>query len=115
MIPDPVAARHVATSADGRVRAIVDGSGRLVELTLGDDLLRRPPWTVAAAVVETVTAAQDVASAAAGPPGPSSPGGPALDLRWLADATEAASVEADRQVSRLQTTIDNLVRAWERR
>ncbi len=112
---EPVAARHVATSADGRVRAVVDGSGRLGELTLIDDLLRRPPWTVATAVVEAVTAAQDVARAAAGQAGPSSPGGPPLDLRWLADATEAAGVEADRQVSRLQTTIDSLVRAWERR
>jgi hypothetical protein len=97
------------------VRAVVDGSGRLLELTVSDDLLRRPPWTVAAAVLEAATAAQDVASAAAGPARPSGPGEPALDLRWLADATEAAGVEADRQVSRLQTSIDNLVRVWERR
>jgi hypothetical protein len=115
MNADAYPTRHSATSADGRVRAVVDGSGRLVDLTVSDDLLHRPPWTVTATVLDAVTAAHDVATASTSPAAEANPDGPALDLAWLTAATQAAGIDADRRVAQLHTTIDDLVQSWERR
>ena len=109
--------RHCATSADGLARAVVDGTGRIVDLAVSEDLLRRPPWTVAATVLEAVRSAQDNATTAYDPDASPTAGdtGATLDVSWLTAATESAGIEADRRVAQLATTIDNLVRAWERR
>jgi DNA-binding protein YbaB len=53
--------RATGATPDGKARAVVDGTGRLVELTLAPELLRQQPKTVANAVLLAVGKAQEAA------------------------------------------------------
>lgn len=57
------AVRGEARSPDGDIRATVDGSGRLVALTLEEEAPRIPAERLAALIVETVHSAAREASA----------------------------------------------------
>jgi len=89
------------SSADGRVRAAVDATGRLVDLVLDGDLLRRPAWVVADAIVAAVTQAQDAVRRPAGAP---------LDLQAIAADVEAAGRDADRRLAEFTTVVSDLAR-----
>jgi len=54
-------ARVTAGGPEDLVRAVVDGTGRLVDLKLKPELLRRPPEAVAKAVLGAVRKAQESA------------------------------------------------------
>lgn len=54
-------ARVTAGTPEDLARAVVDGTGRLVDLKLKPELLRRPPEAVAKAVLGAVRKAQETA------------------------------------------------------
>src|SRR5262245_38979225 len=77
-------------------RAVVDGRGRLVDLTIEPGLLARPARMVAQAVFEAVVAAQQAADGAAGA---------GVDPAIEKDLTEAllqAEMRAARQFTELE-------------
>jgi hypothetical protein len=83
-------------------RAVVDGHGRLVDLTIEPDLLARPARMVAQAVFEAVVAAQGAADDAAG-----------ADPTIGKDLTEAllqAELLAERQFTELEVLVSDLRR-----
>jgi hypothetical protein len=98
-----------AMSPDELARAVVDETGRLVELKLREELLSRPAWMVTASVLAAVTAAQDAR--------PSEPPPPAAepDLTWFEELADEARRDGERQMDQLRRMIDNFVRTVERR
>src|SRR5690242_2221864 len=60
----PADVRFSGSAAGGQAKAIVDGDGRLVDLTVDALLLRRPPRGIADAILSAVQQAQDEAAEA---------------------------------------------------
>ena len=89
-----------ASRSDERVRAVVDGTGRLVDLTISPELLGSPARNVAQAVFEAVTEAQSAAAAG---------GGSDLE-RQLGDALAEVTLEADRRLAELATLVADVSR-----
>jgi hypothetical protein len=89
-----------ASRSDDRVRAVVDGTGRLVDLTVSSELLRSPARNVAQAVFTAVTEAQVAAAAATGP---------GLE-QHLADALAEVTRDADRRLAELATLVSDVSR-----
>ncbi len=93
-----------ASRSDDRVRAVVDGTGRLTDLTISPELLASPARNVAQAVFQAVAEAQAAATAASAVAAGS-------DLeRQLADALAEVTLEADRRLSELATLVGDLSR-----
>ena len=102
-----MAAQFHGDALHGQVRAVVDGAGRLVGITIDATVLRRPAGAVAEAILAAVTQAQSAAAAAAVPP----------DHQQLMAGVEAdlaaADREADRRLAEFQSTVADLLR-WQR-
>jgi hypothetical protein len=99
-----------AMSPDELARAVVDETGRLVELKLREELLSRPAWMVTASVLAAVTAAQDARPPELPPPAAAEP-----DLTWFDEVVDQARRDGELQMERLRRMADDLVRIVERR
>ena len=106
-------ARFSGSAAAGQTRAVVDGTGRLVELTVDALLLRRPPRGIAEAILTAVQQAQDAAAEAR--PAPDSPAVDGFDPERLAADVAAVEREADRRLSELSAIVADLIRHQDRR
>jgi restriction endonuclease Mrr len=106
--------RFRGSNASGMARAVVDEAGRLIDLELEPELLRRPAALVAGAVVSAVLDAQGQAAAiAAGSPAPAqerSQDEQRLGLQQLEAELERANLEADRRLSQFATLVADLNR-----
>jgi hypothetical protein len=108
--------RGSGSAAGGQTRAVVDATGRLVELTVDALLLRRPPRGVADAILAAVTEAQDAARASAPSAAPAPAAEvPAFDQAQLDADVAALEREADRRLSELSAIVSDLIRHQERR
>jgi hypothetical protein len=94
----------------GPVRAVVDGTGRLVGLSLDTRLLHQSRDAVAEAVIAAVTHAQDAAAAHRAP---ERDAGEGIQQR-LAVALDDATWEAERRLSELRVLVSDLARDAER-
>lgn len=103
-------ARHTGRGPDGLADAVVDGSGRLVDLKIDPILMRRTAGAVTKEVLAAVGAAQDAAR--------THTAGQAADLETLAQRAtadaQAYRVEARRQLDELNTLVNDLIRGRDR-
>jgi DNA-binding protein YbaB len=104
--PDDV--RFSAAAADGQARAVVDGTGRLIEVNLDARLLRRTALAVGEAVLAAVTQAQETARVRAAEQ--LADVSTAFDPPGLAADLDAADLEAERRLSELRVIVADLVR-----
>jgi DNA-binding protein YbaB len=104
-------ARVSGAAANGRAKAVVDGTGRLVDLDLAPDLLRRPAKDVTEAVVAAVTNAQDAARAQG--TAHVTEMREALERQMSADVEEA-NRDAERSLEELRTLVSDVARMTER-
>jgi DNA-binding protein YbaB len=103
--------RVSAAAANGRAKAVVDGTGRLVDLDLAPDLLRRPAKEVIQAVVAAVNNAQDAARAK----GTAQVAQLRAELeRQMAADIEEANRDAERSLDELRTLVSDVARMTER-
>jgi DNA-binding protein YbaB len=113
-LPERLAgARQEASSPDGVVTAVVDGGGRLVDLTLDPKAMRLAAERLAATIAETVQAAQDAARASLRglvPPAP-----PTGELAGLADLAASLQATATGRLEEITATLDRLTRGREQR
>jgi hypothetical protein len=109
----PADVRFSGSAAGGQAKAIVDGDGRLIDLTADALLLRRPPRGIADALLSAVQQAQDEAAQArrAAAPTPVAP----FDTDRLAADVTAVEREADRRLSELSAIVSDLIRHQDRR
>lgn len=107
------AARNEASSPDGAVTAVVDGSGRLVELRLDPKAMRLAAERLAATITETVQAAQD--SARTGLAELIAPARPTGDLAGLAHFAASLQSTAAGQLEEITAALDRLTRGREQR
>jgi len=105
--------RFSGSAAGGQAKAIVDGAGRLIDLTVDALLLRRPPRGIADAILSAVQQAQDEAAGAR--PTPSPAADVALDPDRIAADVAAVEREADRRISELSAIVSDLIRHRDRR
>jgi len=105
--------RFSGSAAGGQAKAIVDGAGRLIDLTVDALLLRRPPRGIADAILSAVQQAQDEAAAAR--PAPTGAAVPAVDADRIAADVAAVEREADRRLSELSAIVSDLIRHQDRR
>jgi DNA-binding protein YbaB len=103
-------ARHAGSGPDGLADAVVDGSGRLVDLKLDPSLMRRTAGAATKEVLAAVVAAQDAAR--------THTAGSAEELESLAQRASADAqayrLEARRQLDELNTLVNDLIRGRER-
>jgi DNA-binding protein YbaB len=116
----PTDARFAGSAAGGQTRAVVDGTGRLVELTVDALLLRRPPRGVADAILGAVAEAQDAADRERAravdqtmDQGPDGNVGQDM-VRDITSDLEAAERETDRRLSELSAIVSDLIRYRDR-
>jgi len=107
----PADLRFSGSAAGGQAKAIVDGDGRLVDLTVDALLLRRPPRGIADAILSAVQQAQDEAAAAR----PAATASSSFDTDRLAADVAAVEREADRRLSELRAIVSDLIRHQDRR
>jgi DNA-binding protein YbaB len=100
----PTVDQFTGSAADGRVRAVVDARGLLVDLRLDASFLNRSPETVANAIIAAVREAQEAAA----------PAEPAVDDQQIAADLEAIDREADRRLAELNVIVSDLIRQRER-
>jgi YbaB/EbfC DNA-binding family len=86
---------------DGLVRVVVGDDGRLVDLVLDRELLDRPAWAVAEAVVAAVNEAQDAIRARRAE---------LADPGAFAAALDEANLEAERRLAEFGTMVSDLSR-----
>jgi DNA-binding protein YbaB len=103
-------ARMSGTGPDGLARAVVDGTGRLVDLRLEPSLMRRSVGAVAKEVLAAVGKAQEAARAEGTK---HTAGLDAIVQRASADV-EAYRHEAERRMEELHTLVSDLLRGRER-
>jgi len=114
-------ARFSVSAAGGQTKAVVDGDGRLVDLTVDALLLRRPPRGIADAILSAIQQAQDEAKAARPTPATSdatvsdAAADGAFDADRIAADVAAVEREADRRLSELSAIVYDLIRHQERR
>jgi DNA-binding protein YbaB len=100
--------RRVSGSASGNeAHAVVDGTGRLVDLQLDGDLLRQPTVAVIEAVLAAVTDAQETASALAEQE--RAQRHEVADQQLATDLAQA-NREAERRLAELTTIVSDLIR-----
>ena len=105
--------RFSGSAAGGQAKAIVDGAGRLIDLTVDALLLRRPPRGIGDAILSAVQQAQDEATAAR--PAPTDASVAAFDADRIAADVAAVEREADRRLSELSAIVSDLIRHQDRR
>jgi DNA-binding protein YbaB len=103
-------ARVSGTGPDRLAQAVVDGTGRLVDLRLDPSLMRRPAGAVAKEVLGAVASAQGSAHAQRTN---QADGLADLAQRMAADA-ETYRDQAGRQLEELDTLVSDLLRSRER-
>lgn len=97
------------SNASGLARAVVDATGRMIDVELDSELLRRPAALVAEAVLAAVLDAQD--KAAQDRAMLDAEDRPAVE--GLKEAVEQANLEAERRLSQFATLVSDLARATE--
>jgi DNA-binding protein YbaB len=102
------AARQEASSPDETVTAVVDGTGRLVELRLDAKAMRLAAERLATTITTTVQAAQDSARAALGDL--VAPTRPTADLAGLADLATSLQSTAAGRLEEITAALDRLTR-----
>jgi len=106
--------RFRGSNASGMARAVVDETGRLTDLELEPELLRRPAALVAEAVLSAVLDAQDHAAAITRSSPAQAQDRPQAEqrqhLQQLEAELERANLEADRRLSQFATLVADLNR-----
>jgi len=108
MEPGP---RFRGTNASGLARAVVNETGRLIDLEIDPELLRRPAALVAEAVLSAVLDAQD--KAAHDPVQASDVS--EVDLERLQAMLDEANLEVDRKMAHFAALVQDVSRGLERR
>jgi DNA-binding protein YbaB len=107
------AARQEASSPDETVTAVVDGTGRLVELRLDPKAMRLAAERLATTITATVQAAQDSARTALGDL--VAPTRPPADLAGLADLANTLQSTAAGRLEEITAALDRLTRGRDER
>ncbi|HZM84592.1 MAG TPA: YbaB/EbfC family nucleoid-associated protein [Candidatus Limnocylindrales bacterium] len=114
MEPTP---RFAGANASGLARAVVNETGRLIDLEIEPELLRRPAALVAEAVMSAVLDAQEKAAAV----GPGAAGDRAgdraskVELSRIQAMLDEANLEVDRKMAQFATLVQDLSRGLDNR
>jgi hypothetical protein len=103
--------RFRGANASGLARAVVNESGRLIDLEIDPELLRRPAALVAEAVLSAVLSAQDQA----GQREDSRDQVPAIDIERVQADFEEANREAERRLAEFAALVQDLSRGLDNR
>lgn len=113
MGPNP---RFRGANASGLVRATVNETGRLIDLEIEPEVLRRPAALVAEAVLSAVLDAQD--QAVAGSPASADATDVAaseIELERIQAMVDDANLEVDRKMAQFASLVQDLSRGLENR
>lgn len=106
--------RFRGANASGLARAVVNETGRLIDLEIDPELLRRPAALVAEAVLSAVLDAQDLAVRSGRPAdGPSTVD--ELNIERIQADFDEANREAERRMAEFAVMVQDLSRGLENR